>query len=437
MDLIIIGAGPGGMDTAIEAAKQGHNVILIEKENVGGTCLNKGCIPTKALLKWADLSFEIRDSMNCLKVPSPVLNLNEIVNYKNAVVNQLKEGAELSLKDIRKIKGCARLIDQHTVEVDGNNYTADKIIIATGSRPSVLNIPGIEHTITSDEFLNWTNEWNAPIESIAIIGGGVIGIEFATIIHNLRPDIELTVIEYCKEILPNFDKDIAKRLRTFMSRQGIKFINSAEVRSIDSNGTITFSRKNKEEKIKAGVIISATGRSPLFPEGLKETGIDYTSKGIIVDEEFRTSVSSIYAIGDVNGKCMLAHAATAQGKKVLGIDINLDIIPSAVFSIPECAMAGLTEDICVEKGLDYKVKKAFFRSNGKAVCMGRTEGLIKVLIDNNTSLILGVHICGPHASDIINEVVLCMANQLTFDSITRTIHSHPTLGEIVITALDE
>lgn len=439
MKIIIIGAGPGGMDTAIEARKKGHEVLVIEKDLIGGTCLNRGCIPTKALLNWAQ-RYELLNTMAHSKVVSNMsfsVNPREAALEKEKVVDHLRQGAEFSMSNIPVVKGEARLKDIRTVEVDGVCYEADRIIIATGSEPSLLNIPGVENTINSNDVLSWTAEWEKSFKSIAIIGGGVIGIEFATIFKALLPDANVSVIEYCKEILPPFDKEISKRLRLLLIKKGINIITSANVTSIASDKTVFYNRNNKEECLAADVVVMATGRKPVFPDGLNDVGVTYTHKGIFVDDKFETSVPGIFAIGDVNGKCMLAHAATAQGKKVLGQDIDLEIIPSVVFSIPECAMVGKTEDECKDLKLNFKIKKSLYRSNGKAVCSDATDGLMKVIVNTDTKQIVGVHIMGEHASDIIAEAALAMSNNIPIDGILKTIHAHPTLSELFISALNE
>lgn len=438
-DIIIIGAGPGGMDTAIEAFKEGKEVLLIEKDTIGGTCLNRGCIPTKALLASARTALELTalTTDDGLTLNGDISINNEAIwNRKDRIVTELREGANFSLSKIKIIKGEAEFKDNKTITVNNEDYQASKIIISTGSEPSRLPIPGTHLAMTSDEFLTSSEISVGNFNSFAIIGGGVIGIEFASILKSLYPDKDLTVIEYCKEILPPFDKEIAKRLRMYLSKQGVKFITGAAVKEI-KEGSVLYDKNGKEEQIAADKILMATGRKPVFPMGLDKAGIEFTPKGIKVDDNFRTTNPIVYAIGDVNGLCMLAHAATAQGKKVLGITVDTDLIPSAVFSIPECAMVGLTEDECKNRDLGYRVKKAFFRANGKAVCMGETEGLVKIILADRNDAILGVHILGPHASDLVAELALAMVNGLDASNITSVVHAHPTLNEIIATALND
>lgn len=439
MDLIIIGSGPGGMDTAIEALRQGKEVLLIEKDLVGGTCLNRGCIPTKALLTSAKTALglkELSSDDGFSGIGEIVINHKAIAERKNRIVNELRDGALFSLSKASITYGEAEFKDEKTVTVNGLDYQADKIIIATGSQPARLPIPGAELALTSDDLLESATIWDEGFSSFAIIGGGVIGIEFATVLKSLYPEKDITVVEYCKEILPPFDKEIAKRLRMSLTKQGVKFVTGAAVKEI-KDGALICEKNGNDVEILADKILMATGRKPVFPKGLEKAGIEYSPKGIKVDPHtFVTTNPNVYAIGDVNGICMLAHAATAQGKRVIGEDVNIDFIPSAVFSIPECAMVGLTEDVCKAQGLDYKVNKAFFRANGKAVCMGETDGLLKIIVDSKRH-ILGAHIMGPHASDLIAEIALAMSNGLTANDITATIHAHPTLNEIIVSALNE
>lgn len=319
-------------------------------------------------------------------------------------------------------------MDGRTVEAGGERYTAPRIIIATGSQPARLPIPGAEYAVSSDNFLSLTE---LPAR-VVIVGGGVIGMEFASILNAFG--VEVTVVEYMKEILPPFDKDIAKRLRMALSRRGINIITSAAVKEIRPDHTVVYESKGKEGEVAADMVIMAVGRRPVLPAGLENTAVTVGKRGIEVNSEFMTAEPGVYAIGDVNGVMMLAHAASAQGKKVLGHEINLDVIPSAVFTSPECAMVGLTEEQCKEQALDYKAVKVPFRGNGKALAMGEADGLLKLIVDKSTHRLLGCHICGPHAADLIAEPALAMSRNLTVDAITATVHSHPTLTEVLATA---
>ncbi len=429
-DLIIIGAGPGGYETAGVAAARGERVLLIERDRLGGTCLNRGCIPTKTLCRTAQVLHDIADAETLgvtLDRDSVKGHYDRAIERKEAVVGQLRDMVAMSLKAVTIVEGEARIAAPGQVAVGDDLYTAPRIIIATGSAPARLPIPGADTAVTSDELLSMTE---LP-QSIIIIGGGVIGMEFAGILHEFG--VKVTVIEYCKEILPPFDKDIAKRLRTAMSRRGIDIITGAAVTAIDGR-TVTYEAKGKTLTAEADMVVMAVGRRPVIPAGTAEAGVVVGRRGIEVNDRFETSVPGIFAIGDVNGRCMLAHAATAQGMSVLGEDVDLDVVPSAVFTIPECSMVGMTEEKCKEAGLAYKAAKIPFRGNGKALAMDEADGLVKMIIDTDTRRVLGCHICGPHAADLIQEVATVMANGLTVDAITRTIHGHPTLGEVILAA---
>ena len=425
-DLIIIGAGPGGYETAAEAAAEGLNVVIIERAELGGTCLNRGCIPTKALCRSAQVALDVKEaSAYGVDVNGFTLNYPAAAARKDEVVAQLRQGVEMALSRCTVVRGEARFVEPRIVAVGEESYTAPKIIIATGSSPARLPIPGADLAVDSDRLLSMTS---FP-ERVTIIGGGVIGMEFASILSAFG--VAVTVVEYCKEILPPFDKDISKRLKMALSKRGINIITSAAVTEIKPDLTVVYEAKGKQAEVASDLVVMAVGRRPVLPAGIDCTGITVGRRGIEVDDNMMTSVEGIYAIGDVNGRCMLAHAASAQGRRVLGKPVDLDVVPSAVFTTPECAMVGLTEEQCKERQLPFKSAKALFRANGKALAMNESEGLVKMIVNTETRMILGCHICGPHAADLIQEVALAMARALPVDAIADTIHGHPTLGEAV------
>lgn len=436
---MIIGAGPGGYEMAAEAAQHGLQVTIIERREPGGTCLNRGCIPTKALCRNAEVVNLLKEAEAWgVKVDSMTLDYNTAYERKNEVVAQLRDGVAMLMKQpgINYVTGEASFIDAHTVAVDGEQYTAQNIVIATGSAPRGLPIEGAELAMTSDDIL----EMNVLPKSLCIVGGGVIGMEFAAIFNSFG--VEVSVIEFCKEILPPFDKDIAKRLKTVLSKKGINIMTQAAVNGIhkteDGALEVTFEQKGKAKSVIAEKVLMSVGRQAVIPAGLDTIGVNVGRRGIEVDDNMMTNVAGVYAIGDVNGRCMLAHTATAQGSKALAHilgktdSINLDIVPSAVFTTPELSMVGLTEDQCSEKELNVTVKKSFFRSNGKAVSMAETDGLIKMIVDNDSRQIVGCHICGAHAADLIQEVVTAMNTGATVDALASAIHGHPTLSEVVM-----
>ena len=440
-DLIIIGAGPGGYELAAEAAAHGLTVAIAERDLLGGTCLNRGCIPTKALCRNAEVVNLIKEAAQWgISVNDMAIDYATAFARKNEVVTQLRDGVAMLMKSpgITVLEGEAKFIDAHTIEVAGEKHEAKNIVIATGSAPRGLPIPGADLCMTSDDVLSMDN---LP-QSMCIVGGGVIGMEFAAIFQSFG--VEVTVVEYCKEILPPFDKDIAKRLKTVLSKRGIKVITQAAVKAIakgdDGLLQVTYDAKGKEQTITVERVLMSVGRQPVLPEGLDAAGVTVSRRGIEVDENMQTCVKGVYAIGDVNGLCMLAHAASAQGEVALAhilgkpSDIRLDVVPSAVFTVPELSMVGLTEDQCAERELNVIVKKSFFRSNGKAVSMAETDGLVKMIVDADTRKILGCHICGAHAADLIQEVVMAMNADVTVDRLAHSIHGHPTLTEVVMAA---
>lgn len=427
--MLIIGGGPGGYETAVEAAKRGLEVTLISEGPLGGTCLNEGCIPTKTFCHYAELIEQnLKAGLDCK--PS----LAAAAERKQAVVEQLRSGIDMLLKNVQVVRGRAEFKDSKTVLCNGQEYTADKIIIATGSVSASLPIQGAESCLTSKEILDLTE---VP-ESLCVIGGGVIGLEFASIFRCFGT--EVTVLEFCPNILPRFDVDLAKRLKQSLSKRGINIEVQAQVTRIDGN-TVTYIKKDKEFTVKADKILMAVGRRPNV-EGLnlEAAGVDYTRKGIMVNDRFETSVPGIYAIGDVTGGIMLAHAATYQGLHALnGIcgqqdSIRLDLIPAAVFTMPEVATVGLTEEQCKEQNLEIRCLKSFYRANGKAVSMDETDGYCKVILDNDGK-VLGAHIMGAHSSDLIHEIATAMNIGATLDKLQSVIHAHPTLSEVIQSAL--
>ena len=401
-DLIIIGAGPGGYRAAEYAAKQGLKVVIFEGAEVGGTCLNVGCIPTKTYVHSATFA-EARKRMA-------------------QVVPQLRAGVEgiLSHPNITLVKEKGAFVDAHTV----NDYTAPNIIIATGSETKWLPIKGCDdpRLVDSTGLLNL----DTLPKRLAIIGAGVIGMEFASVFN--RFGSEVTVIEYLKECLPALDSDIAKRLRKYLEKKGITFKMKTAVEDIAA--------------IDADVILMATGRKPRVQADFANAGIAYDERmGVQVDGNFETTVKGIFAIGDVNGKQMLAHAAEMQAvravNQILGKQdgIRFDIMPAAIFTEPEAACVGPTEDQLKEQSIAYECKKSFWRANGKALTMGETEGLLK-LFASPSGEILGCHAYGAHSADIIQEVSVLMCKHTTLSELADMVHIHPTLSEILKNAAD-
>ena len=427
--MLIIGAGPGGYETAVEAVKRGMEVTLITEGPLGGTCLNEGCIPTKTFCHYAELIEQnLKAGFDCK--PS----FASAAERKQAVIEQLRGGIDILLKGVQVVQGRAQFKDAGTVVCNGQEFTADNIIIATGSVSASLPVPGAESCITSKEILELTE---VPA-SLCVIGGGVIGLEFASIFRSFGS--EVTVLEFCPNILPRFDTDLAKRLKQSLSKRGINIEVQAQVTRIDGN-TVTYIRKDREYTVQADKILMAVGRRPNTDGlNLEAAGIEYTRKGITVNDRFETSAPGVYAVGDVTGGIMLAHAATYQGLRALNAicgqsdSIRFDLIPAAVFTMPEVATIGLTEEQCKEQNLEFRCLKSFYRANGKAVSMDETDGYCKVIVGADGT-ILGAHIMGAHASDIIHEIAAVMNYGSNLDMMQSVIHAHPTLSEVLQSAL--
>ena len=445
MKIIIIGAGLGGYETALLAAKRGVEVVLIEAGHVGGTCLNEGCIPTKSFCKNAEVLDGLREAESFgITGLDYKFDFPSVVARKNAVVEQLRGGVEglLGHKLITLVRGKASFKDSHTVIVDDAEYSADYIIIATGSVSASLPIPGasLPGILTSKEIL----DIDQVPQRLCVIGGGVIGLEFASIFRSFGS--EVTVLEYFKDILPRFDSDLSKRLKQSLSKRGIEINTQAQVTGIaldEDEYKVTYTRKGKEETVVADKVLMAVGRKANVDSlNLADIGIEFTPRGIAVDPKtMQTNVPHIYAVGDVNGKMMLAHAATFQG--IVALDhimdmengIDLAVMPAAVFTSPEAACVGMTEEECKDAGIAVKCLKSFFRANGKAVTMGQTDGFCKVIVDTVSGRILGCHLYGPHASDIVQEACALISRKATIDQFKDIIHTHPTLTEVLQSAV--
>lgn len=434
-DLIIIGSGPGGYRAAEHAARHGLSVTVFEREEAGGTCLNCGCIPTKALCRNAELLLDLREAERFgLQDLHYRLDFGTVMQRKQGVVETLRKGVEtlMAQPGITFVRGEARFENAEVIACNGETYTATDIIIATGSDAKCPPIKGIDlpHVVTSTELLSIGQ---LP-QHLCIVGAGVIGMEFASIFNALGS--EVTVVEFLKECLPPFDSDIAKRLRQQLSKRGVEFFMQSGVKEITPTEVI-FERKGKENRVSADLVLVATGRMPRIG-GLcvENAGIQTERGAIVTDEDLRTNIPHIYAIGDVNGRCMLAHAATFQGlhvvNRILGEEDHIDLrnVPAAVFTYPEAGSVGLTEDQCKAEGTDYVCKKGYYRANGKALTMNETEGLVKLLASADGH-ILGCHILGAHAADMVQEVSCLMAQGSTVSNLRDMVHIHPTLGEML------
>ncbi|MBR2229476.1 MAG: NAD(P)/FAD-dependent oxidoreductase [Prevotella sp.] len=438
-DLIIIGAGPGGYRAAEYAAKQGLKVTIFEGSDVGGTCLNVGCIPTKTYVH--SKTFEEARERMAQVVPQLRAGVEGILSHPN--ITLIRENAHFE----NLTEGTVPIV---RVQAGGESYEADNIIIATGSETKWLPIKGKDDPRVVDS--TGLLQLDTLPKRLAIIGAGVIGMEFASVFH--RFGSEVTVIEYLKECLPALDSDIAKRLRKYLEKQGITFKMKTAVEDIAD--------------LDADVILMATGRKPRTEgQNLEALGITLAPNGAIsVDDDFevitkfkvQSSKFKVFAIGDVNGRQMLAHAAEAQAIYVVNQIVNqksvnrkfLDIMPAAIFTTPEAACVGPTEDQLKEQGIPYVCKKSFWRANGKALAMNATEGMLKLFVSppesggvpegrgglNSNGLILGCHAYGAHAADIVQEVSVLMCKHTTIDELADMVHIHPTLSEILKNAAE-
>lgn len=441
-DIIILGAGPGGYELALEASKKGLSVALVEADEVGGTCLNYGCIPTKTYYQNAKFINELNKSEQLGITVQYSFDFNEVVNRKEKVVTSLKEGIKFLLTKAKVdfIQGYGCLVDSNHVVVNHTIYQAKYLVIATGSSSIELKLPGFDsqNVISSQQLLALKE---LP-KRLVIIGGGVIGIEMASIFQSFGCDV--TVIEMCEQILPTVDQEIAKRLQAYLKQQGIKIHTKSAVVGIEDHQEVIVKLLSKEKEllIPCDKVLLSVGRKPNVSNmGLDEVGITYSKKGILVNENFQTNVPNIYAIGDVTGKTMLAHMATYSGYRVLHHilqetdTIHFDLVPSCVFTFPEIASIGMTEEEAKEKGFNITIGKAYYRANGKAISMNETDGFIKIIACDEK--IIGVHIIGYEASVMIHEALPLMNEKIEIARICDYIHAHPTLSEIFASALKE
>lgn len=446
-DLLIIGAGPGGYVSAIYAAKNGLNTVLVEKDNLGGTCLNVGCIPTKAFVKSSEVYNEaILSEKFGFEIKEIKLNMEKVVERKNNIKNNLKSGIEylINKNNVKLVRGNAEFIDNRTVIVkkgkDEYKINAKNIIIATGSNISKINIEGIDLPFVLNSTSILDNK-KLP-KSITIIGGGVIGMEFAFIYSNFG--VKVNVVEYMDRLLTMVDDDISDEISKIARENGINIYTSSKVNKIEKseNGEaiVSFENEGKNKYLVSENVLVAIGREPNIKNlGIEKTDIklNENGRGISVDNKLRTNLENIYAIGDVTNKIQLAHVASHQG--IVAVDnilckdkeISYDYVPNVIFTSPEIASIGLTEKECNEKNINIKISKFPFSANGKALTMGETEGFIKLIknIDNNK--IIGASVIGPDASTLISSLTLIIKNNISEEEIIDTIFAHPTTSEVI------
>ena len=444
-DLVVIGAGPGGYVCAIRAAQLGMKVACVEKRaTLGGTCLNVGCIPSKALLQASEKFHEAGHGLAAfgVKVGKVELDLAAMMAHKDKVVDANVKGVEFLFRKnkVEWVKGAARIAGPSRVAVGERVLEARAIVIATGSEVSPLR--GID--IDEKKIVSSTGalELGAVPKSMAVIGGGVIGLEMASVWQRLGAKV--TVVEFLDRILPGMDGEVSKQAQRILARQGIEFRLSTKVTGADKGGagvalSLEPAAGGDKAELKVDVVLVAVGRRPHVEGlGLKEAGVALDDKGrIATSAHFETSVKGIYAIGDAIAGPMLAHKAEDEGVAVAEIlagqkpHVNYDAIPGVVYTWPEIAAVGATEEQLRQAGTEYRVGKFPFTANGRARAMNMTDGFVKILADKATDRVLGVHIVGPNAGDLIAELALAMEFGASAEDIARTCHAHPTLNETV------
>ncbi len=446
-DVAVIGAGPGGYVAALRAAQLGARTVVVERDRIGGVCLNWGCIPTKTLLRTAEVLQLAREAKDYgVMVADVRLDWAAAQKRKDAIVRRLTGGVSSLLQKagVAVVAGEARLVSPRVIEVAGQSasetITAAKVIIATGSRPAPLPIPGLDgpDVLTSDGAL----ALDALPESLLIIGAGPIGVEFATLFNACG--VKTTLVEALPRVLPTLDADLSAEVERGLKKARVKVLTASKVTRIDRAGSrpqVHIEGAAGETAVEVERILVAVGRrANVEALGLAETGVEVTKGGIKVDEFQRSNQPDLYAIGDVCGGIQLAHVAMHQGviaaENALGGHrvMHYNAVPSCVFSWPEVATVGLTEEAARSQGYDVQVGRFPFRANGKALAQGDHDGLVKIVSESKFGQVLGVHIVGPHASDLIQEGTLALGLEATLDELDNTIHPHPTLSEAIAEA---
>jgi len=440
----VIGGGVGGYPAAITAARLGAEVTLVEMDRLGGVCLNRGCIPTKSLIQSCEVINTIKEAGDFgIRFGDYKVDFRAVMNRKRSVVGQLRQGVEklLAAKKIRVIQGTAELLDRSTVRIQesGEKVRGHKIIIATGSKPKKLNVEGADGPgiLDSDGFL----EMESLPKSAVIIGGGYIGVEFAQILF--RMGVAVTIVELMDTLIPGADKEIAKALEKKIVEEGIRVITKAQVKKIThgkARKAVTISVGKTVQKCTAESVIVSVGREP-DPTLLNvdAMGLALKNRNLLVNEHMETNVPGIYAAGDVVGGAMLAHVATAEGecaaRNAMGQEstMNYRAIPSCIYTSPQVASVGLTEEQAREK-FDIQVGRFPFHACGKALVLNQTYGMVKIVAGRKYGDVLGVHIIGPHATDLIAEAVLGMDLEMTVEELASAMHPHPTVSEAMMEA---
>ncbi len=441
-DLIIIGSGPGGYEAAIHAGSMGKSVALFEKDNIGGTCLNTGCIPTKTMLKSAHLYHEAKTGAELgITADKLEFDMKALAARRSKIIENLRSGVEGMLKraKVEVIKAEAKILGKGKVEAAGKEYEATNIMLATGSKPATPPIPGADsaNVIDSTGIL----QLDTIPASLVVIGGGVIGLEFASFFNTVGAKV--TVIEMLPTIGGAIDGEMAKKLMQEMQKQGVKFAMNSMVKNI-AGDTVTYTDKEgNEQSVSGEKILMSTGRVPVLAGlGLDEAGIVYDRRGVKCDRIGKTNVDGIWACGDVTGRCLLAHAATREGivaiNNMFGIedDMRYTAVPGVVYTAPEVAGVGYTEEKLKEKGIAYKKSSVPMAVAGRfSVDYPEQQGQVKVLIGEEYGQVLGVHMIGGPCGEIIHSAVMMVENEMTVDTIKTTIFPHPTISEALMIAI--
>ncbi|VEU77825.1 dihydrolipoyl dehydrogenase [Mycoplasmopsis columbinasalis] len=447
-DVIVVGSGPGGYLAAEEAGKQGLKTLIVEKEFWGGVCLNVGCIPTKTLLKSAEVletiahagEYGVIGNLGDLKIDFEQ-TWAKMHERKYKVVDQLTKGVQMLMKGSKVATefGEAKFLSPHVIEVNGKVYKAKNMILAMGSHARKLTmLPGFEKAyeaniaLTSKQAINYDSKLP---KSIAIVGGGVIGVEFAQVFKTAGAQV--TILQNTDSILMGIDKDAIKEMTKVLTSSGVNIIYNAQTKELNANNELVYSVDGVDHTIKADVYLIAVGRIP-NSQGLKEVGIEVGARGeVVVDQHMRTNVEGVYAIGDLTGQAMLAHVAYQHAitavESILGFDTvyKNKPIPGCIYTHPEISFTGLTEEQAKEKGIDAFSAKYSFGFLGKAIAAKATTGFAKLVVDKKDGKILGGHIIGANSTDYIAEITLAIEKGLTVFDLTHTIHPHPTFSEII------